>query len=285
MKPTETFEQFDPGLDFPAYEGRPATYIVCSTPRCGSHFLGHLLQSTGHFGYPLEYYHPDNLARWRARAGTADVSATTDYLFRHRTSQNGLFGIKMHLAHYEWALSVGLIPSHFGEARHILMERRDYLAQAVSFARALQTASWISSQRPCGSAAFNRRLIRRCLRRIAQDNQAWRVLMAVMNKRYLLVSYEDVRDDPAGQVARIAAYLDVRLDSKGAEPRSRTVRQGDRSSQEWLERMRGDIELEAKGDLIGWIRADAAAATLPLRSPRQAVRGLALQLRRSITRP
>ncbi len=29
------------------------TLVIASTPRCGSHFLGHALHQTGQFGFPL----------------------------------------------------------------------------------------------------------------------------------------------------------------------------------------------------------------------------------------
>jgi len=62
-------EQFSPAMDRPPFYGRPRWYLIASTPRCGSHFLGHALIESGHFGVPLEYLHRGNLDHWRQSDG------------------------------------------------------------------------------------------------------------------------------------------------------------------------------------------------------------------------
>jgi hypothetical protein len=89
-------EQFSPRLDFPPYDGTPRLYLMATMPRCGSHFLGHTLHSTGQFGFPLEYLNRMNLDIWRARLKAVDDLSALESLLRIRTSPSGWFGLKAH---------------------------------------------------------------------------------------------------------------------------------------------------------------------------------------------
>ena len=59
-------EQFDAALDTGGVPAR--TLIIASTPRSGSHMLGHSMIETGVMGRPFEYVAPRNLARWKEMA-------------------------------------------------------------------------------------------------------------------------------------------------------------------------------------------------------------------------
>jgi LPS sulfotransferase NodH len=109
----QSWDQFGAAYDLAPYDGWPATYLIASTPRSGSHYLGHLLFETGLFGSPLEYLHPAHLATWQDRLGTRDVASTLRALFRRRTSASGWFGIKAHWSHFNAASTA---PSYDPEA-------------------------------------------------------------------------------------------------------------------------------------------------------------------------
>jgi LPS sulfotransferase NodH len=50
------WNQFGAAYDFPDFSGAFRNYLIASTPRCGSHYLGHLLRATGRLGSPLEFF-------------------------------------------------------------------------------------------------------------------------------------------------------------------------------------------------------------------------------------
>ncbi|WP_089676027.1 Stf0 family sulfotransferase [Vreelandella aquamarina] len=59
-------KQFGEDLNFPSFDNVEDVrcLVICSTPRCGSHMLGHSLYETGKAGFPLEYLQKNNLKRW-----------------------------------------------------------------------------------------------------------------------------------------------------------------------------------------------------------------------------
>ena len=40
--------QFGSSYDYPCFESQPRTYLIASTPRSGSHYLGHKLMRPAH---------------------------------------------------------------------------------------------------------------------------------------------------------------------------------------------------------------------------------------------
>ena len=59
--------QFSDSLDLPAVSGPERSVLIASTPRCGSHMIGHAMAGTGLLGVPFEYCNPANHAAWMRR--------------------------------------------------------------------------------------------------------------------------------------------------------------------------------------------------------------------------
>ncbi|MEM6974032.1 MAG: Stf0 family sulfotransferase [Pseudomonadota bacterium] len=201
--------QFERAEDFPPTPVRHRL-VLCSTPRCGSHYLGHRLRAAG-LGYPLEYVNAANLMRWRTRAAgeAAQIGAPAplsplDHVKRHRTAPGGIFAIKVH--HNQLAAFLAEEPDPLG-CRFVLIERDDMLAQAVSYAWAAQTGAWISGMAETGTPRYDRTLIAEKLEAIAAGRAGWRAFLAANAIRPLSLSFEHVRAEPAAAVAAIAAYL------------------------------------------------------------------------------
>src|SRR5947209_13992998 len=93
-----------PEFDLPLYEGKPRiTYMICSTGRSGSTLLCSLLTNTGVMGVPHEYFNLSRhgqflIKRLKDRAdGEIPMEEYFDALVKHRTTPNGVFGIKAHI--------------------------------------------------------------------------------------------------------------------------------------------------------------------------------------------
>lgn len=238
-------EQFSSAFDFAAPTQVKTQYIICSTPRSGSHFLGHLMHQTGRFGYPLEYFHAEHLPRWIDRGRSEGFADTLSFLRQRRTTPNGCFGIKVHFS------QLGNVDRHIDRIdllthfRFIHLRRRDALAQAVSHAKAAQTGVWISGQTSAATPEYKPDLIRTCLRRNLIDHASWLGFFATFGIDALDVFYEDVAQQPVAELQRIARFLDVSLAEAPDVGALRTKVQRSDSDAEWkaafVEAMRHDF--------------------------------------------
>ncbi|QDY71618.1 Stf0 family sulfotransferase [Qingshengfaniella alkalisoli] len=199
--------QFDTGNDFP-----PATLryriAICTTPRCGSHFLGHQMRATGAFGYPLEYLNPGNWTVWESRAQQVQATDTLAYIKSVRTGPNGVFATKLHYEHLERFLQHEPDPLSY---HFIHLRRRDLTRQAISFARAQQTGAWISDMPERAEGYYDYDLITEKLNRIAEDNARWTAFYSGLRMPVLELWYEDVVSDPRAAMNAIAAHVGVAM--------------------------------------------------------------------------
>ena len=227
-----------PEFDLPDC-GEVRTYAVASLPRTGSTLLCRGLWDTGLCGAPKEYLNPMQLRDWGLRAGRRryrllvgplQVLARGD-VERHlaevraRRSSNGWFGLKIHRHHHErfrGALQVD---------RWILITRRDRLAQAVSWARAIQTGRWADWQKGLLPPVYSRSRIQRCLEQIHRDEAAWRQELGEVHE----VVYEELVADFPGVLAATLGHLGLEAT---ALPAPGMTRQADEVSAAWVERFR-----------------------------------------------
>jgi len=213
--------------------------------------LGHALFDTKKFGFPLEYLNPANLHEWGRLLGTRNVLDTIGGLEKIRTSENGVFSIKIH---YSQLVSVGGYQNFcnlFPLAKIIFLKRRNLVHQAVSYARALQTGVWISGQRPVSTEAnYDYRLIDRCLRELIRDNARWHYALESYGYRYLELYFEDVKSDITKALADIAHFLNVNLRHSEVGPYQRTSAQGDELNHQWAIRYVEESKASGFVDLL-----------------------------------
>jgi LPS sulfotransferase NodH len=261
-------EQFDAALDFPPDTQASLKYAICSTPRCGSHFLSQLLFATGRFGCPLEYFQPGNLIRWQERARQAGAEDLTQFLLSIRTSPNGCFGLKAHFTQLDALGRYIPLADFLTGFRHIHIVRRDLLAQAISFERAQQTDNWISRAPDSGrTAVYDAARIRRRLVEIARQNASWDYLFNAFGVRRLVVEYELLAADPEGTVRRLADFIGVDLPAGAAVAKTRTAAQRDETSEAWRELFLQDMRRDSS-----WASLEVLQRTPPAAAPAAAPR-------------
>jgi LPS sulfotransferase NodH len=236
--------QFEPEHDFPPFTGQPRIYVIASTPRSGSHMLGHVLHQTGKLGWALEIFSPRNFAEWRRRLNTSGVEDTLAELKRRRTSPNGVFGIKLHYQHVVELGGIQRVQALLPEARYVLLRRVNVLAQAVSYAKAKQTDVWFSGMQPQGEATYDYGLIEASLRRVLLDTTAWHHLLATAGLPLMDLSFEAVLRDTPGTTQRIADFLDVTLEPHELPTQPPTQRQSDPQNDAWMQRFRREYRGE-----------------------------------------
>jgi LPS sulfotransferase NodH len=226
--------QFDAINDFLTV---PVTKKValCTTPRCGSHFLGHQMYAMGAFGYPLEYLNPGNWQVWEQRAGSLD---TLDFIKSVRTGPNGLFSVKLHHEHLQAFLKQEQAPLEY---KFIHLCRRDLTKQAISFARAQQTGAWISDMPEVAPAHYDWALIAEKVDAISRGNADWQSFLRSVGIKPLQLFYEDIVADLPGTISQIGDYLEVDISTLENEQSAfRPKRQKKTSNDGWLERFESD---------------------------------------------
>jgi LPS sulfotransferase NodH len=242
-------DQFSTAHDFPETKTERCL-VIASTPRSGSHMLGHSLRETGAFGFPLEYLQPGNLAEWRRRLGVGSATEALAAIKRRRTSPNGVFGLKLHYAHLGQFEDFRAMIDALESPMFVHIHRRDLLRQAISYVRASQTGVWIDGQPGDHRAAvFDGDAIERRLREIALHGAAWRHALALHGCRWLDLAFEDIRGDIPGAVARIAAFAGVAVDPARLPLAAATRAQAGPGPDHWIERFLAERRGAPLGDL------------------------------------
>jgi LPS sulfotransferase NodH len=212
-----------------AKQGAPRIrYMICSTPRSGSTLLGDLLTTTGVAGAPLEYFNEVNIEaffiRKKKRMELNDYLEAVESL---RSTPNGVFGFKAHFEQVTSALRMGgvteLAPFLSKFDKFIFIRRRNKLAQAISWNKALQTGRWSSQhnevEAPELPVKFDPESISSCLNRVLRGERDWEAALQQIDRNYHLVEYEKLVEDPAEEIAKILAYCGIQEPHTPPKPR------------------------------------------------------------------
>jgi LPS sulfotransferase NodH len=253
-------EQFSEKYDFPGIDNPKKTLIIASTPRSGSHMLGHGLYQSKKFGFPLEYLNSSNLAEWKKRLKLNTTKEVLRAIQKRRTSPNGVFGIKIHYSHISQLGGFHCLSDFFPNAYFIFLSRKEVLRQAVSLSIARQTGVWISGQTPVNnSPVYDFNVIDKCLREILLDNSSWRYSLAASGSNYIDINYEKARNNLQETIKTIAEFLNIQIDEDEIPIEHVTKKQNNNMKREWIDRFISDYDpsnslmREINNDLISKI--------------------------------
>lgn len=250
-----------PSFDLHRPSVAPRTWVVASVPRSGSTLLCRSLWSTGLVGAPKEYLNPMQIRDWEVRLGTlpsrvrhlalrgpllalVGAGGWSDARLRghlgrvraRRTGPTGWFGLKLHHHHFEqWFTHAHRDPvAWLGEPTWVRMSRADRVGQAISWARALQTGKWASTQRASLPPIYDRGRIAGCLAAIETQERAWSTWFGERDIHPLHVTYEALTTDRTATVRQVLACLGEhgRVDLDAPE----LSRQADDVTAEWRDR-------------------------------------------------
>ncbi|MGW0228427.1 Stf0 family sulfotransferase [Actinopolymorpha singaporensis] len=241
----------DPGID---------SYLICATPRTGSTLLCGLLKSSGIAGRPASYFNRRGLHDYadgwriaRPRDGRIDEAYVRAALAAGRTS-NGVFGGRIMAETLpeligdlaaansgSAATDVELLSAQFGRLKFVHLRRRDVVAQAVSWAKALQTHYWHPDEtvEPGGRPPhYDEELIGRLVTAIEKFEADWTLWFASNDIVPHEVVYEELAADPLSTAHKVLDHLGLHL------PPDRQLvighrRQADQVNAEWAARFRG----------------------------------------------
>jgi LPS sulfotransferase NodH len=228
------------------------SYLVCATPRSGTNLLCGLLRRTGVAGWPEEYFEYGlefcRVRRWGASGPVEYVHGA----IREGTGANGVFGAKVHWLHLpnllakleavqgRWDVEDRvLLEGTFPGLRFVWLRREDVVAQAVSFAKAMQTDQWtvLDTRRPGRVPRFDFAQIHRFVGEIEAQNAAWRRWFRTNGITPFAVRYEDLVADMEAVTRSVLGFLGVALpDDTPIKPQHE--RQADTVNAEWAARYR-----------------------------------------------
>jgi trehalose 2-sulfotransferase len=233
---------FDTGyeakFDFPhRHEPPRLQYMIATIPRTGSTYLSHRLWQTGCLGAPLEYldFSPEGHNRDVASSPPGQVERWQRALAT-RTSPNGVFGFKCFLMHLKQLgecnepLLEMLRPSYV-----VYLERRDRVAQAVSYARAHLTGVWCKEQANGANerVEYSRAALEQAEEWIDAQARGWKQLFERLELAPLHLCYEDVVANPDAATRAVADHIGVELSGGAAIRVPSVARQSGAESEAW----------------------------------------------------
>ena len=237
----KTLQLTDPEYDLDPQESSSFTYIIASTPRCGSSYLSKHLWETGILGCPAEYFNFNKLLfRLTARFG---VETPIDYLKalkRVRTTPNGVFGVKVHFDHLQF-LSISGLLQQLSPVKFVRLIRNEPVSEAVSLSRALQTGAWHSQISEADKpAVYSVSHINWCVQHLRLQKQGWDQFFESHKLPHMIVKYETLVADTPAVIAAITQNLGFPATPKLTVSLPEMKKQSNSLNQEWIERYEQD---------------------------------------------
>jgi LPS sulfotransferase NodH len=217
------------------------------------------LASTGIAGKPESWFREPDL---HTRARSWGIHIESDGSFSYRdfleaaivagTTPNGVFGARImwgtmdlvvqHLRDASQdpsATDSEVLSSVFGHTQFIYLQRDDVVAQAVSWAKAEQTNTWLKTEElpPGRDVHFDFEMIDRYVKTVQQHNAAWADWFETQDLTPLSLHYEDLVADAVSETRSILVGLGLDP-AEGRSPTARSYLQGDAVNEEWIERYR-----------------------------------------------
>lgn len=225
-------------FDFPVATPPRHFYMICSTPRCGSTWLGTLLWRTGLAGAPDEYFNYYSIMLHYARRWP--VRTLPDYtreILRCRSGPNGVFGVKCHFDQFDFIRRLPLVIEQIRSPRYIYMDRSDEVAQAVSAAFAAQSRQLRASDAPRANPVYHAPHIDKRMAITRQFSAQWERFFTSAGVQPHRVRYEDLVAAPEPTIEGILRFLGVAGQAASHIPALPELqKQSDPRKTEWIER-------------------------------------------------
>lgn len=242
------------------------SYLMCATPRTGTHLLCFALTDLGIAGAPAEYLidfdHP-TWTFWEKGPFAQANGATTrdeflDVVKRVGSSDNGVFGVKMMFEHLDKIVSNFLeMPQYEGLDRaaifhtvfpnlHVVdVKRRDRLRQAISYSRLVQTGVFVvmedSQPDSTDEPVYDFETIKATIGLIEDGERGWAAFYNELNVTPYEIVYEDLltTDGMDRALRGLVRHLGIEPNFDTPPP-ARSIVQADALTEEWVGRYLAD---------------------------------------------
>jgi trehalose 2-sulfotransferase len=236
------------------------TYLICSTPRSGTHLLAETLIATGVAGRPEEYLICDQHGRLQNQVGPMaetygrrSLEEFPELVITLGSSPNGTFGLIVMwpylqdivanfqtLPRYSGLDACELFERIFSNPKYIWLTRRDKIRQAISWVKAKQTGVWIRrkdapDERPL-QPKFDFFCINHHYRQAVAADAAWESYFQTHNIESLEVVYEDLVEDRERVAKQVLNHLNIPYPQNITYDDGRLRKQADRVNESWTTR-------------------------------------------------
>lgn len=245
------------------------SYFICATPRSGSTLLCDLLTQTGNLGRPNSFYRRQSITDFVTQFAMPNsqplhgVDFERDYLAaitKHSTQNGAIIGIrsmwesmpemltKLRSIYPADMSDVELINQAFGAPTFFQLGRKDKTGQAISRAKAEQSGLWHlnadGSERERSQAhqrpEYDFASIKRYWDETIMHEKQWADWFSTNAIAPVQIWYEDLSQDPQGEVAKILGQLNQSSDPANTL-RPQTARLADQTSKSWSARFTADL--------------------------------------------
>jgi LPS sulfotransferase NodH len=137
--------------------------------------------------------------------GVTGFDAYVELVVAAGTTPNGVFGTKV-----MWGHLPELSP--FPQPRFVWLRRRDRVAQAVSFAKAVQTGHWHDwDPAPSAEPVFDFGAIEALIHEVEEHERSWADWFGARGVEPLELAFEELVSDPEAQTLRVLDFIGLRL--------------------------------------------------------------------------
>lgn len=246
---------------------KPVTsYLMCATPRTGTHLLCFALADLGIAGRPEEYLIDFEHPTWTfwengpvARAnGARTRDEFLDVVKRVGASDNGVLGVKVMFEHLHKIVSnFQEMPQYAGLDRasifhaafpnlHVIdVKRRDRLRQAISYVRLVQTGVFVVTNdwqpESAGEPVYDFEMINAVIARIEDGERGWAEFYNELGLKPYEIVYEDLlTTEGMNRTLRgVVRHLGIEPNFD-TPPAQRSIVQADALTEEWVARYLAD---------------------------------------------
>jgi LPS sulfotransferase NodH len=231
--------------------------LICATPRCGSTLLCEALRRSKLGGRPEEFFSIYLLSAYREMwKVSGDFSSYVRKAVEVGTTANNVFSAKIMwsdaqklfqqlgdhygIEDYDLSSMHELLGKLLPNLHYVYIERKDTLAQAVSYAKALQANVWIkysATENSKGAEpAYNRRQIDYLLKEIAVQSLGWKTYLELTGVAVKRICYEDFSENVEATARDVLEYLGTTMPSEAQFTRRLMRQQSDDINAEWISR-------------------------------------------------
>lgn len=193
-------------------------YIIAITPRSGSTYLCDMMIKTKRLGIPEEVLGQLSIP---GRLKKNIPGRTPDEYIRNavrvKRTANGISGLKASWFQFQNFISAMQDQTYLSGFKYIYLTRRDLAAQAVSLYKATASSVFQTNQQPSENALaklnaleYDYDAIKYWYDHIAAQEKGWQRYFYKQRIFPLCISYEEIDDDIAGVLKRIASYIAVK---------------------------------------------------------------------------
>jgi trehalose 2-sulfotransferase len=198
---------------FDSFAQKPIkNYVICSSPRSGSTLLSKGLISTKYAGLPHEYFNIDHKSDFFNRWKFKSLREYVLQLKKHRVTNNGIFGFKIHYHQFKTEFEDDNLDTYFEDLNYIFITRKDKILQGISLLKAMQTGKWSSEFKSINRSNFSYYYIKKSIEKILLEELNWKKYFEENNINPMIINYEELETKYEESIIKILNFLSISND-------------------------------------------------------------------------